>query len=279
MSCSLRGAQRRCRHCSNTGRKRCNLQRALGSLQRRSFFKGQTYANLEFWAFFIPAAFSRTPSQRTKPCCARERRCIHSWQNLLYVRKIPSGISGSHLCSPLPGEANQGSQFQPSITKLWLPEDSVAQLHSGSYSEPNISFSAGVREVRVTQSQVLQIECDLRNANAWTKRLLTYRKGRSAEQLIHFPKFISSMTWRKSSGFSEFHLPLEPQRKDGSESLGWKALWEQPCQPPSMDISVRWHPFCHRTSFYSPWISSITTAFRIHFFKTKMCLNINAIEK
>lgn len=102
---------------------------------------------LSFEHFFIPAAFSRTPSQRTKPCCARERRCIHSWQNLLYVRKIPSGISGSHLCSPLPGEANQGSQFQPSITKLWLPEDSVAQLHGGSYFELNISFSAGVREV------------------------------------------------------------------------------------------------------------------------------------
>lgn len=52
-------------------------------------FKGQTYANLEFWAFFfLPAAFSRNPSQRTKPCSIWERRCCHSWQKLLYVRKI-----------------------------------------------------------------------------------------------------------------------------------------------------------------------------------------------
>lgn len=42
------------------------------------FLKGRLMQTLSFEHFFIPAAFSRTPSQRTKPCCARERRCIHS---------------------------------------------------------------------------------------------------------------------------------------------------------------------------------------------------------
>lgn len=121
----------------------------------------------------------------------------------------------------------------------------------------------------VNQRQLLQVECGLGNANAWIKRLITYREGSSGEQVIHFLKSISSVTWRKPSGFSEFHLPPEPHRNAGSESLGWKALWEWPCQPPSVDSSVRWHPFYHRTSFYSPWISSITAAFRIHFLRQR----------
>lgn len=114
----------------------------LGASNAAHFWKDRFHTNLEFWAFFLLAAFSRNPAQRTKPC-AWERRCIHSWQKLLYGRKILSEIPGSHLCSPLPRGANQASQFQPSTTKLWLPEDSMAQLQCGSYFQLNISFSAG----------------------------------------------------------------------------------------------------------------------------------------
>lgn len=241
-------------------------------------FKGQTYANLEFWAFFLPELLSLGILREQSlvvygkgDVSIPDKSCF-MWGRFSQRFLAPTSAPLSQEGETRAPSSNQAPLNCDSLKIQWH-NDTVGAILSWT-SPPQQAWGRWV--AGVNQRQLLQIECHLRNAKAWIKTLTTYREGSSGEQVIHSLNFISSLTCRKSSGFSEFHLPLEPHRNDGSESLGWKALWEQ---PPSVET------FWEVTSFLSQDFFSFSTNFLNNhslqntFFKTKTCWNINATEK